>query len=415
MKLVCGLFIISLTILGCQSKFVKRAAEEHTRVELCPSKLPNVNTTGYNREKVTLKDAIEEQGKRSELRNRKAGRTPPIGNKRTAIGSKDQISVGYYDAGLLSTVLDAYNNHFILRTGPDDWWATIITTISLAIDDNAKERVVRDFFVAHEGKKELSVKVGPSVYGVDYSWFFNQMSQKIKENIKVPNYVDQMQPDFSTSTNINRIVSQIMLMNSVQEYFAFSMVLGCGIPFVEMKGTEADWKRLGTKVQELKKTLEPIHSAIGLVDWWNKVEVITANLLKTYQAGKKGLQQDDELVDWWSKVITERSYGSGQSEFKGWFMVDLLNIHDAENIGNAPSGLVSVPMKVTDGQLTEDSAVVAGMVGYNYYEATGTTGLEKYPALEPVHGWSLLLPPGEESFFRQEMEEWEEKELNEVK
>ena len=77
----------------------------------------------------------------------------------TAIGSDEEVSVAYYDAGLLSTVLDAYNNHFVLRTSPDDWWATIITTISLAIDDNAKKPQVRDFFVAHQGKKTLSVVV----------------------------------------------------------------------------------------------------------------------------------------------------------------------------------------------------------------------------------------------------------------
>ena len=50
-------------------------------------------------------------------RNRKSGRDPPIGTKRTAIGSNEKVSVAYYDAGLLSTVLDAYNEHFILRTG----------------------------------------------------------------------------------------------------------------------------------------------------------------------------------------------------------------------------------------------------------------------------------------------------------
>merc|ERR1711997_774346 len=161
------------------------------------------------------------------------------------------------------------------------------------------------------------------------------------------------------------------------------------------------------KIKTLGKTLEPIQYNIGLSGWFDKVENIAQKLLDTYEGNPD--------KEWWSQVIAEREFGSGQSEFKGWFMVDLLNIYDAENIGNAPSGLVSVPMKVTDGQLTENAAVVAGMVGYNYYEATGTTGLEKYPALEPVHGWSLLLPPGDESFFRQEMEEWEEKELNEVK
>jgi len=400
MKLVCGLFVISLTFLACNAKPQRQSTftdEGLTRIELCPSKLPKVNDTFENRnEKTKLKFAIEEQGKRSELRNRKSGRKPPIGSKTTAIGSDEEVSVAYYDAGLLSTVLDAYNNHFVLRTSPDDWWATIITTISLAIDDNAKKPQVRDFFVAHQGKKTLSVVVGPEVYGVDYEWFFDQMAGKIRENIKVEGYVDQMEPDFTTTTGINKIVSQIMLMNSVQEYFAFSMVLGCGIPYVDMKGTREDWVKLGDKIKALRKTLTPIHNHIGLNDWWDRVENIAANLLKTFDARDEKL--DDELIDWWSKVITERSYGSGQSEFKGWFMVDLLNIPNAENIGNAPSGLVAVPMSITDGQLTEEAAVVAGMVGYNYYPG------EKYPILEPVHGWSMLLEP--KSSFRPDMEEW---------
>jgi len=393
MKLICGLFTISffLFCISCDAKTT------HTPkiIELCPSKVPKVNGT-FKHELTTLRQAIEEVGSRSELRNRKSGRDPPIGTKRTAIGSNEKVSVAYYDAGLLSTVLDAYNEHFILRTGPDDWWATIITTVSLAIDNNAKKNEVRKFFVTHEGKKTLSVKVGPSIYGVDYSWFFDQMSDKIRENIKIPGYVDNMEPDFTTSTGINRIVSQIMLMNSVQEYFAYSMVLGCGIPYVDMKGTEEDWIKLGQKVKTLRKTLEPIHRAIGLDGWWGRVEGITDKLLETFRGNP------DE--DWWSKVIAERSYGSGRSEFKGWFMTDLLNIDNAENIGNAPSGLVSVPMTITDGQLSETAAVVAGMVGYNYYDFGDT------PTLEPVHGWSLLLE--EDSFFRSEMTDWEDEEIN---
>ena len=117
-------------------------------------------------------------------------------------------------------------------------------------------------------------QVGPEVYGVDYEWFFDQMAGKIRENIKVEGYVDQMEPDFTTTTGINKIVSQIMLMNSVQEYFAFSMVLGCGIPYVDMKGTREDWVKLGDKIKALRKTLTPIHNHIGLNDWWDRVSKV---------------------------------------------------------------------------------------------------------------------------------------------
>ena len=58
----------------------------------------------------------------------------------------------------LKGFINTYFALFII-TGPDDWWATIITTVSLAIDNNAKKDEVRKFFVTHEGKKTLSVKV----------------------------------------------------------------------------------------------------------------------------------------------------------------------------------------------------------------------------------------------------------------
>ena len=43
-----------------------------------------------------------------------------------------------HDAGFLSTVYEAYGNHYNLRTGPEDWWYTIIQTVALAIDKNSK-------------------------------------------------------------------------------------------------------------------------------------------------------------------------------------------------------------------------------------------------------------------------------------
>merc|ERR1711992_178794 len=95
-----------------------------------------------------------------------------VGNKTPVLGSLDKITDPGHDAGLLSTVYEAYGNHYNLRTGPEDWWFTIIQTVALAIDKNSKSEVVRDFFVQHEGKKTLSVKVGAGdlyVENIDYS------------------------------------------------------------------------------------------------------------------------------------------------------------------------------------------------------------------------------------------------------
>ena len=98
------------------------------------------------------------------------------------------------------------------------------------------------------------MEVGSDIHGVDYSWFLDQMTQKISENIKVPNYVNLMKSDYSTSTATHTIVSEITIMASVQEFFVYEMgISSCGIPSVEMEGTEDDWKRMKEKFLQLKE------------------------------------------------------------------------------------------------------------------------------------------------------------------
>ncbi|KAJ7374211.1 hypothetical protein OS493_007284 [Desmophyllum pertusum] len=71
-----------------------------------------------------------------------------------ALGSTETIySLG--DIGLLSAVLTAYNNHWKLRTSPDDWWFSVIKRVASAIDKNAKKESVRKMFVHHKGKKTI--------------------------------------------------------------------------------------------------------------------------------------------------------------------------------------------------------------------------------------------------------------------
>ena len=74
------------------------------------------------------------------------------------------------------------------------------------------------------------------------------MAHQIEKNINVPEYVKAIESDFSTSTTVHKIVGKIVLMKSLQEYFEYMMCALCGIPALEMKGDEQDWKNLVFKV-----------------------------------------------------------------------------------------------------------------------------------------------------------------------
>ena len=91
-----------------------------------------------------------------------------VGNKVATLGSDGMVYCDE-DNGILSAILAAYNNHWKLRTSPDDWWFSVVKRVSLAINKNAEIPGVRNLFVEHEGKKTLCVDVPTTcIYDVNY-------------------------------------------------------------------------------------------------------------------------------------------------------------------------------------------------------------------------------------------------------
>ena len=88
------------------------------------------------------------------------------------IGPSEEV---FYDEdfGFFSAILACYNNHWVLRTSPDDWWNVIVRIVAQVVDENGNKERVRNLFVDHKGQKEISIKV-PDLTTIDYSWLFNQ-------------------------------------------------------------------------------------------------------------------------------------------------------------------------------------------------------------------------------------------------
>ena len=140
----------------------------------------------------------------------------PVGNKTFIIGSEGTVYHDNHDKGFFSTVLNAYAHHWTLVTKPDDWWFTILRRIAIAIDENSTKENVRNFFVDHEGRKRLEVKVKPPLDTEDFQWFFDQMADQVEKNIKRPEYVRLARPEFSTTTPDISMVANIAVMSSLQ-------------------------------------------------------------------------------------------------------------------------------------------------------------------------------------------------------
>ena len=297
--------------------------------------------------------------------------------------SKSENIYHDHDWGFFSAILACYNNHWVLRTSPDDWWNVIVRNVAQAIDKNGEKNKVRDFFVEHEGKKTIEVILPGRLDNIDYSWLFDQFSEGIRMNIKTPGYVDLMQADFSTTTPDQLISSQIMLMSSVQKYFDFGMSTMCGIPGVDMKGTLQDWKQLVTKTENLKSMLQPLMNELLLEDWFITTLRTLKNLVDTFEG-----KPDKE---WWSHILSwNKRYGSGaRSWWSGW-MIDFLMAGKAESPQDFQSGMVSVPLEIKDPPVavSDVGELVAGTFGYTVEEG------QRAPVVEAKQGWVLFLPKG---------------------
>jgi len=296
------------------------------------------------------------------------------------------------DWGFFSSVLASYNNHWALSTGPEDWWTVVLRNVAQAVADHGDIPAVRNLFVAHQGKKEININVGPSLSGINYSWLFNQFSAAIRDNIKTEGYVETIENSFSTTTSDLKIISQVMLMSSLKKYFSYGFHTACGIPGLHMKGTPEDWEKLNTKFIELEKILEPVKKELRLKRWFDDTRIVFTNLNKTFNENPV----DPEVIQWWSRILSwKEDYGSGvHPHWEGWFPNFLgANSHQPYQADDFPSGLVYTAVTITDGNTpppVKDTGIfVAGTLGFTVKQNGNT-----HPIVEPNQIWNLLLPKG---------------------
>jgi len=253
---------------------------------------------------------------------------------------------------------------------------------------------VRSFFVSHEGKKRLVVDAGPTIYNTDYYRFFREMSGQIRDNINKPEYTEAIQSDFSSSSPVQKIVNNIMLMYSFQKYFDYVSNLYCGIPGVIMMGTENDWKNMISKLERVKTILQPLEEQLKLAKWFKGSKRVLQKLLDTFRGNPD--------QDWWLRLMTEEHRGGsgGGTYINGWYVRDFLGKTGDVRYQALKSGLNAVPLIITDGESEEEAALVAGVTGYKVEEqrAFDPATNSSFPVVQSVQGWGMLMRP--DSIFR---------------
>src|SRR5262249_12895364 len=142
------------------------------------------------------------------------------------------------------------DEHRSLILSPDDIWLMITQGLATCINQNPEK--YRQFFVSHEGQQEIRIVRNYFVMGAadnDWQGCFPEFNARIRKQIGEETH-NLILSDFSTTGDIEKVASEVVLMDVVQSHFHTIATLG-GIPSITLAGTTADWDKLAAKARLL--------------------------------------------------------------------------------------------------------------------------------------------------------------------
>jgi len=141
----------------------------------------------------------------------------------------------------------AYSHHVPLIITPDIIFYLISSATAVHINQNAEK--LRKVFVNHEGKKELEIRRDDFVLNSKSNPWHEVIDDFVIEIGKNTNnnVADLMVANFSTTSKDARVVSQMVLMDSMQKYFDYEITTMCGIPEIRLTGSKQDWESVKNK------------------------------------------------------------------------------------------------------------------------------------------------------------------------
>ncbi|WP_158647097.1 DUF4419 domain-containing protein [Actinoplanes sp. ATCC 53533] len=238
---------------------------------------------------------------------------------------------------LLSAVGRAFAEHRPLVLSPDAVWLTIAQGVAQHVRLHAEQ--LRPELVSHPGRKRLEVvHFGPMPTDAE-SWrglvrsFSRQLADEVSQ-------AELFACDFSTSTDVERVAGQIVLLDAYSPYFSLWLTCVCGIPSITVTGTVADWRKIRERVDAL--------AAFGL-DRWRRSLVPIADQFVRAAAG-------DVDTAFWQRIYNPADAYGGEV-ITGW-AARLYPYLKADGVVDRPNPLLDLP-------IGEPRELASGRLGYS--------------------------------------------------
>ncbi|PLB39781.1 DUF4419 domain-containing protein [Aspergillus candidus] len=316
--------------------------------------------------------------------------------------------------GFVWAVFQAYSHHHNLTIRPEDVWFSIITQLSFYINAHAED--LRSFFVSHEGQQELEDTGGDG--GLDFGNMALRMTKLIEEKVVDKEFRSWIMPDFSTTTESDKVVAAVLMMGAMQKYFSYFVAITCGIPSATLLGERKDWADLVKKLDKLyqlgdeparfAQLLRPVLNHFVLT--FDSPDSITVRNFWGRCAHRSEGSGIDYLTGWisvfcfWSEEGNRLYFGdtiepTGSPEFKA--RNTELGLDDAlareVDIEKIPAGFASVPLTIDDDGRITKTVMLAGLFGIQAMSKAPITPIIEERSrhgpnsIQPFSGWLVYV------------------------
>ena len=287
---------------------------------------------------------------------------------------------------LIGAVHIAFAEHRPLILSPDAIWITILQGLAMHVRLHREE--LQPLLVAHTGRKalELYLDIDPdspeSAWHEVISGFAGLLNDEVEGS-------SSLLSDFSTTGAVEKLVSQVCLLDVFESFFEYILFSGCGFPEIILTGEQDDWMRLRQKIE----LLQPFK-----MDFW------LPHLREIADHFCLAIKGDVDLTHWQNMYKQTQMYGSDlvngwivklipylQNWRSGkWDCINDLLLEETDippqqrgaSTNQLPSGMSVVPFLCIDKSGNKrPMQMIGGFVGIEQDENTF--------AVQPKIGWAI--------------------------
>ena len=212
---------------------------------------------------------------------------------------------------LCQLVLTCYALHLVPRISPDDIWLCILCYFSRHVNEQtAFYRPLLADKNNPDGRTPITI-IRDSNFDFNdteaVQSVFNEFIAEVNKKSAATDLLPKLTSDFSTTTPLLQLCSEITLAYMVEQFFEMRMELLCGFPGIEFTGTKTDWESIVLKIGALAPIAHPEIQKY-LAECASGVD----NIVEAFN----GVAEQAK----WKDFFWSQSCGSGSTQYGGWFL-----------------------------------------------------------------------------------------------